>query len=85
MFILFYSIYAGIGVGFIFFLPVICGWSFFPLIKPVIGGWVTGWASLASMYYVEIAILMLNPNREKPTIKVPHGKALDKYFAPDSP
>jgi glutamate dehydrogenase (NAD(P)+) len=30
------------------------------------------------MYYVEIAILMLNPNREKPTIKVPHGKALDK-------
>jgi len=85
MFVLIYSVMAGIGIGIVFFLPIACGWSFFPLVKPLVGGSILSWCSISSIMYAELAIHTLNPNNEKPTIIVPVGKGKEKYFDPNSP
>lgn len=83
-FLLFYSVIAGFGFGIVYFLPVLCGWSYFPHIRPVVAGSVLSWFTWVSMGYALYAIELLNPNNEPAPIYVKVGVSTQKYYAPDS-
>jgi hypothetical protein len=61
-FIVCYSMLSGIGIGIIFFLPIACGWSFFPAYKPYVGGSILSFCSLSSIMWLYITRETLNPN-----------------------
>jgi len=83
-FMIYYSVMAGFGMGIVYFLPVLCGWSYFPTIRPVVAGSVLSWFTWISMGYVLYATKMLNPNNLPPTVEVETGKATQRFYAPDS-
>jgi len=84
-FVLLYSILGGFGLGIVYFLPVLCGWSYFPTIRPIVAGSILSWFTLCGMGYAYYATLSLNPNNEKPTIFVTVGLSKMKFYEPDSP
>lgn len=54
-FVLVFSVWGGFGFGIIFFLPIACAWSYFPTIKPLVGGSILSWTSLSSLLYYYFA------------------------------
>ena len=83
-FLLFYSVLGGIGMGIVYFLPVLAGWSFFPTIRPIVAGSILSWFSFAAIGYAEFAIQHLNPHNEKAPIRIKNGLITEKYFPVDS-
>lgn len=83
-FVLFYSVVAGFGFGIVYFLPVLCGWSYLPQIRPVVAGSILSWFTWVSMGYALYAVELLNPENEPPRIEVQVGLSTQKYYAPDS-
>lgn len=75
---------SGIGIGFIFFLPIVCGWSFFPTLKPFVGGAILSWGSLSDLWWFTMARNTLNPTREQPHIGIETPDGLEKYWEADS-
>lgn len=71
-------------MGIVYFLPVLCGWSYFDTIRPIVAGSILSWFSLMGIVYAEIAVFVLNPDHEQPTIIVPVGKAKQKFYEPTS-
>lgn len=51
LFVLSYSILGGIGMGIVYFLPVLCGWSYFDTIRPIVAGSILSWFSLMGIVY----------------------------------
>jgi hypothetical protein len=85
MFVLIYAVWAGIGMGLTWFLPVACGWSYFPTKKPLVAGTMFSFSAISSFWYAEILLYNMNPEKDKPTVEVPLYKAaVLNYFAPDS-
>lgn len=85
-FVIVYSMFSGIGIGIIFFLPIACAITFFPTIKPYVAGSILSWCSLSSIMWIYIARSTINPNSEAPTIIVDAEKeGKERYFDPDSP
>ena len=84
LFVLMHNCLAGIGIGFIFFLPIVCGWSYFPHLEPFVSGAILSWGSLSDLWWFTMARLILNPNGEKPHIEILTADGLEKYFEPDS-
>ncbi len=84
-FLFVFAVMGGFGFGIIFFLPIGCVWSFFPLHKPYVAGAVLSWCALSSCYYYYMTPMILNPTGEKPQIIIPTVVGTDRYFAPDSP
>jgi hypothetical protein len=72
-FVMFYSCMAGFGFGIVYFLPVLCGWSYFPHIRPVVAGSILSWFTWIAMGYALYAIHLLNPENEPPNIIVTEG------------
>lgn len=85
MFILFYCVLAGFGIGIVYFLPVLCGWSYFPTIRPIVAGSILSWFTWVSMGYALYATKLLNPDNAKPTIIVQSGMSVQKFYDPNSP
>jgi MFS family permease len=50
-FLFVFAVMGGFGFGIIFFLPIGCVWSYFPLHKPYVAGAVLSWCALSSCYY----------------------------------
>jgi hypothetical protein len=73
MFVLYYSILGGFGMGIGYFLPILCGWSYFPKIRPIVAGAILCWFPLMAMGYARYATIHLNPLNERPSIIVPRG------------
>ena len=83
-FAFFYSFGCGVGMGIVYFLPVLAAWSYFPHIRPICAGTILSWFSLAGIGYSQLATNTLNPNNEKSTILIKSGLSTDKYYSPDS-
>jgi hypothetical protein len=84
MFVLFYSILGGFGMGIGYFLPILCGWSYFPTIRPIVAGAILCWFPLMAMGYARYATLHLNPLNERPPIIISEGLFVQKFYDPNS-
>ena len=85
MFMLIYAVGSGIGMGLTWFLPITCGWSFFPTYKPLVAGSMFAFSAISSIWYAEILIQKMNPEKAKPTVEVPlYKEAVLNFFPPDS-
>jgi ABC-type Fe3+-siderophore transport system permease subunit len=84
-FLLFYSCLGGVGMGIVYFLPVLAGWSYFSHIRPIVAGSILSWFSFAAIGYGLYALHSLNPNNEKAPIRIKNGMITEKYFPVDSP
>ena len=83
-FVLMHNCLSGIGIGFVFFLPIVCGWSFFPTLKPFVGGAILSWGSLSDLWWFTMARNTLNPNKEKPHYDIKTSSGLERYCKSDS-
>jgi len=84
-FVIIHNCLAGFGIGFIFFLPIVCGWSYFPTLKPFVGGAILSWGSLSDLWWYTMARKILNPKGETPSIEILTPDGLERYWEADSP
>ena len=59
-FMLLYSVAAGFGMGLIWFLPIGCGWSYFPKKRPLVAGSMFSWIAVGSIIWHLLAHEILN-------------------------
>jgi MFS family permease len=65
-----YSVCAGTGFGIVYFLPVLCAWSYFPGYRNLCAGTILCCFSLAAIMDSAFTTSLINPENEKPTIRV---------------
>lgn len=81
-FIPFFAVYAGLigfSSGIIYMVPVNCGWRYFPTKKGKVSGFIIGGYGLGSFIFNFIALALVNPNNDKPTVI----EGTHKYFPYD--
>jgi MFS transporter, OFA family, oxalate/formate antiporter len=80
-FVLIYPTFFGIGVGFSYMAPIICGWEYFPTKRGLISGLIVGGFGFGSFIFSYISLAVVNPSGKEPDVKVDGGK----IFGPDDP
>lgn len=80
-FVVFWGIMYPIGIGMIYWLPIICGWEYFPKHKGLVSGIVVGGYGFGSFIFGFISTAICNPDDEK--VKVPDDGSgtKDKLFS----
>ena len=69
-FVLVYSICAGTGFGIVYFLPILCAWSYFPGYRNLCAGFILCCFSLAAILDSAYSKFIVNPDNEKPDLVV---------------
>ena len=70
VFLVIYSVVTGIGFGIVYFVPLLCAWSYFPMKKNLVSGFILCCYSLNALLLVSITKKIVNPDNESPEIKV---------------
>lgn len=83
-FLLFYSIFAGVGYGIIYILPLKNAWLFFPDRKGMVGGIILSSHSFAAIGWTFLTVHLINPNNEIPNLYINVGNSLEVLFSVDS-
>ena len=83
-FLLCYSILAGFGIGLVWFLPIACGWSYFPQIRPLVAGSMFSWVAIGSIGWTALTIDTVNPDHEAPYLHYETAQGQMSYFDSDS-
>ena len=84
MFLLVYSILGGIGFGIVYFVPLLCAWSYFPTKRNLVAGMILMCFSLNAILTSAVTLNIVNPMNESPDITIQLGKNTESFFAPDS-
>ena len=84
LFLLFYSLFAGIGYGIMYMLPLKNAWQFFPDNKGMVGGIILASHSFGAIGWSFFTANLINPNNEMPNLYLNVGNSLEVLFAPDS-
>jgi len=80
MFVFFYSVCFPAGIGFVYQIPLMCGWEWFPENKGIVSGLVIGGFGLAAFIFGFITTAIVNPENLPPTFdyeyspKIPGNK-----------
>ena len=69
LFLVIYSVLAGIGFGIVYFVPLLCAWSYFPTKRNLVAGFILMCFSLNAILCSTITTNMVNPNNDKPDIQ----------------
>ena len=70
VFLVIYSVLTGIGFGIVYFVPLLCAWSYFPAKKNLVSGFILCCASLNALFLVSVTKNIVNPENESPDIKI---------------
>lgn len=81
MFMLFYSLFFGVGVGIAYTAPIVAGWKWFPDNKGLVSGAVLTGFGAGGFFFNLLGTKIINPLNEKP-IKGAFSPALTAGFAP---
>ena len=65
-FIAIYSVCLGTGFGIVYFLPVLCAWSYFPGYRDLCAGTILCCFSLAAIADSAFTTTLINPDNEEP-------------------
>ncbi|CAI2368758.1 unnamed protein product [Moneuplotes crassus] len=81
LFIFLYPILFGIGTGFCYMIPIMCGWEYFPEWKGTVSGIILSGYGCGSFIFSFISIGIANPDEEQADYPIPGGN----IFNPESP
>lgn len=84
IFVLFYSILAGIGYGIIYILPLKNAWLFFPNNKGMVGGIILASHSFAAIGWTFLTTSIINPDNDMPNLYINVGNSLEVLYDKDS-
>lgn len=84
LFLLFYSVLAGVGYGVIYILPLKNAWLFFPEHKGMVGGVILSSHSFAAIGWTFFTVELINPENQQPNLYVTVGNALEVLYGEDS-
>ena len=68
MFVFFYGVFSGIGVGMMYMIPLVCGWEHFPERKGLITGIIIGAYGLGNFIFSQISTRIINTDNANATI-----------------
>ena len=66
MFMVFYSLFFGVGVGIAYTAPIVAGWKWFPNSKGLVSGAVLTGFGAGGFFFNLLGTKLINPNNEKP-------------------
>ena len=84
LFLLFYSLLAGLGYGVVYILPLKNAWLFFPEHKGLVGGLILSSHSFAAIGWTFFTVALINPHNEQPNLFLTVGSALEVLYSADS-
>jgi len=70
VFLVVYAIVGGLGFGIVYFVPLLCAWSYFPTKRNLVAGFVLCAFSLNAILCSAVTTSLVNPNNESPNIKI---------------
>jgi MFS transporter, OFA family, oxalate/formate antiporter len=79
-FVLFYCIGFPIGIGIVYFVPLMCGWEWFPDNKGLVSGLVVGGFGFGAFIFGYITTAIVNPDNVKTAIPEDGSGDMDKLF-----
>ena len=59
----------GLGSGVCYFVPLVCGWEYFPKRKGFVSGVILAGFGFSSFIFSLLSTHLVNPNHENPTIE----------------
>ena len=62
LFMLFYGILNGLGSGMCYFVPLVCGWEYFPHKKGLVSGLVLAGYGFSSFIFSLVSTYLVNPD-----------------------
>ena len=65
-FLFLYAVMYPVGIGVCYFVPIICGWEYFPTRKGLVSGIILCGYGLGAFFFGFISTAIANPNDEKP-------------------
>lgn len=77
LFVFFYAILFPAGIGLIYWIPIICGWEWFPEKKGAVAGAVVAGYGLGAFFFGFLTTAIANPHNLRPHKKEKDG---DDYF-----
>ena len=70
VFLLVYAIIGGIGFGIVYFVPLLCAWSYFPTKRNLVAGLILMCFSLNAIMTSAITLQIVNPMNDEPDITI---------------
>ena len=65
-FVVFYGIMYPIGIGTVYYVPIVCAWEWFPDNKGLVSGIIVGGYGFGAFIFGFITTAIVNPDNEKP-------------------
>ena len=84
MFILWYSVVAGVGFGLNYNLPLKVAWSYFPKHQTLVSGIILSCYSINAIIACTISTQIVNPDNAPPEVKVHIGHSVESFYEHDS-
>jgi len=78
-FVAFYAVMQSIGIGIVYWVPIICSWEWFPDHKGLISGLIIGAFGFGSFFFSFISTALANPNNLSASVIEGSGNP-DKFF-----
>lgn len=66
LFVLFYAVLFPAGIGIVYWMPILCGWEWFPEKKGAVAGAVVAGYGLGSFFFGFLTTYIVNPNNISP-------------------
>jgi len=67
-FVFFYAVLFPIGIGIVYWIPIICAWEWFPERKGLVTGAILAGYGFGSFIFGFLSTAMVNPNNVRPEI-----------------
>lgn len=74
-----YCLLNGLGCGICYFIPLICGWEWFPDKKGLVTGCILGGYGFGSFIFSQVSTKLVNPNGENPSLLDPNNPNITFY------
>ena len=78
LFIYFYAVQFPLGIGLVYFTPIICSWEWFPDNKGLVGGLILSGYGFGAFVFGFISTAIVNPDDE--AVELPGDGDQDKLF-----
>lgn len=79
-FVFWYCVMFPIGIGMVYWTPIMCGWEWFPENKGLISGLVVAGFGFGAFIFGFISTGIVNPNNLKANKPFVHDGTIDKIF-----
>lgn len=80
LFVFFYAVFFGVGMGLSYMSPLMCGWEHYPDRKGLVSGVIISAFGFTSFFFDILSTLIVNPDDVKPTIEVVTGETTQYFY-----